>query len=330
MPSRAASPASPRSAPSAAREPATTRRVLAYAAIYLLWGGSFLGIRDVVAVTPPFFAAGFRFVLAGGALYLMARMSGARPPNRRQLWHSFGMGVVMFGGNYACLFFAEQRLASGIAAVLTAMVPVWVFLGEWLVFRVQRLTISTLAGMALGISGVVLLSRSTTAGGIHSANGIAVMVLILGTLLFSSATLWSRRLTLPEEQTMRASLQMLLGGVVLLAFSGLCGEFGRVPAAIHAWRWHTVFSMLYLIVAASIVAFTAYTWLIHHDSATRVSSYAYVNPLVALAIGTTFAHEHMSGEEWAGSALVLAGVVATLLGKQATAPRQTASSRAAS
>src|ERR1700759_3327028 len=99
MPPRSMSSASPRSVASAAGKPATTRRVLAYAAIYLLWGGSFLGIRDVVAVTPPFFAAGFRFVIAGGALYLMARMSGARPPSRRQLWHSFGMGVVMFGGN---------------------------------------------------------------------------------------------------------------------------------------------------------------------------------------------------------------------------------------
>ncbi len=292
-------------------------RILAYAAIYLLWGGSFLAIRDIVAVTPPFVAAGFRFVLAGAALYLVARLRGAGRPTGRQWWHSLGMGVVMFGGNYACLFWSEQRLASGVAAVLTAMVPVWMFLGEWLVFRTQRLTAGTLSGIVLGLGGVVLLSRATANGGIRSANGIAAMVLVLGTLLFSVATLWSRRLTLPGEQSMRAGLQMLLGGGVLVIMAALAGELPHVPAALRAWQWHTALSMLYLIVAASIVAFTAYTWLIHHEPATRVASYAYVNPMVALVIGITFAHERMSPGEWLGAALIIAGVLATLLGKQA-------------
>ena len=196
------------------------------------------------------------------------------------------------------------------------MLPVWVFLGEWLVFRTQRLTAATLAGLVLGIGGVVLLSKATAAAGFRSADGAAALVLLLGTLFFAVATLWSRRLTLPGEQTMRAGLQMLLGGLVLLVLAGASGEFARVPAAAHAWRWHTVGSMLYLIVAASIVAFTAYTWLIHHEPATRVASYAYINPVVALAIGVGFAHEHISAPEWVGSVLVLAGVAATLLGKQ--------------
>ena len=294
-------------------------RVLAYAAIYLLWGGSFLAIRDIVAVTPPFFAAGFRFLLAGGALYLLTRLRGAPRPTGVQWWHSLGLGVVMFGGNYACLFWSEQRLASGIAAVLTAMVPVWIFLGEWLVFRTQRLTGGTLAGIVLGMGGVVLLSRATAGGSIRGANSIAALVLLLGTLLFSIGTLWSRRLTLPSDQGMRAALQMLLGGAVLFALSAGSGEFRHMAAALHAWRWHTAFSMLYLIVAASIVAFTAYTWLIHHEPATYVASYAYVNPVVALAIGISFAHERMSPGEWAGAALIIAGVLATLLGKQRAA-----------
>jgi drug/metabolite transporter (DMT)-like permease len=120
---------------------------------------------------------------------------------------------------------------------------------------------------------------------------------------------------------------MLLGGGVLFALAGIAGEFSRIPAAVEAWRWHTVFSMLYLIVAASIIAFTAYTWLIHHEPATRVASYAYVNPVVALAIGVSFAHERMSLGEWAGAALIIAGVLATLWGKgQADAPSQPAPS----
>jgi drug/metabolite transporter (DMT)-like permease len=307
------------------RQPSAMQRVLAYAAIYLLWGGSFLAIRDIVAVTPPFFAAGFRFVLAGAALYLVTRLRGAQRPTGLEWWHSLGLGVVMFGGNYACLFWSEQRLTSGIAAVLTAMVPVWIFLGEWLIFRTQRLTGGTLTGIILGMGGVVLLSRATAGGSIRSANSIAAMVLLLGTLLFSIGTLWSRRLTLPGDQGMRAGLQMLLGGGVLLALAAASAEFGRIPAALEAWRWHTAFSMLYLIVAASIIAFTAYTWLIHHEPATRVASYAYVNPMVALAIGVSFAHERMSPGEWAGAAFIIAGVLATLLGKgQAGIPPQPA------
>ncbi len=295
----------------------TSQRVLAYAAIYGLWGGSFLAIRDIVAVTPPFFSAAFRFVLAGLALYGWARLRGGPRLTRREWRDSALMGLVMFGGNYACLFWAEQRINSGLAAVLTAMVPVWVFLGEWLVFHTQRLTVATFGGILLGVSGVVLLSRSSMFGpgagvGMEEAAG----VLVLGTLCFSVASLWSRKLTLPRNQPLRAGVQMLLGGVVLFAASAAAGELPRLPAAAQAWHWHTLGSFLYLVLAASILAFTAYTWLLHHESTTRVSSYAYVNPVVALAIGSVFAGERMSGVEWAGTALVLFGVFATLMGKQ--------------
>ncbi len=294
-----------------------SQRLLAYAAIYGFWGGSFLAIRDIVAVTPPFFSAALRFVLAGLVLYAWARLRGSRRLIAREWRHSALMGLVMFGGNYSCLFWAEQRINSGLAAVLTAMVPVWIFLGEWLFFGTQRLTIATFGGILLGISGVVMLSRaSVTGAGPHGDMAIAAGVLLLGTLLFSVASLWSRKLTLPHDQALRAGVQMLLGGGVLFLASALAGELPYLPAAAHAWQWHTLGSFLYLVIAASILAFTAYTWLLHHDSATRVSSYAYVNPVVALAIGSLFAGERMTGAQWAGTVLVLFGVFATLMGKQ--------------
>ncbi len=299
-----------------------TQRALAYVAIYGLWGGSFLAIVEVVRIAPPFFAAALRFSLAGLILYTASRLRGAPVPTARQWKHSALLGLIIFAGNYACLFWAEQRLASGIAAVLTAMTPVWIFLGEWLVFRTQRLTAGTTAGIVLGIGGVVLLSRASA--GAHRAAGVAALVLLLGTLLFSVGTLWSRKLSLPPQQTTRAGLQMLLGGIFLFVLAFASGESSQLPAALHAWRWQTTAAMLYLIFAASIVAFTSYTWLIHHESATRVASYAYVNPVVALLLGIVLAGERISGAQWAGAALILLGVVATLSGRQGAVQRSTA------
>ena len=290
-----------------------TRRVLAYAAIYIFWGGSFLGIREVVAVTPPFFVAAMRFMMAGALLYGFAKWRGATRPSRRELWHSLGMALVMFTGNYACLFWAEQRLSSGTAAILTAMVPIWILLIEAMVLRTQRWTVAAVAGSVVGIAGVCLVSGSV---GVDRGMLLAAAVLVLGTLLFAASTLWSRSLTLPQDQMQRASLQMGLGGVGLLLLSGLSGELPRVPASLTAWHGRTIVAFLYLLVCASIWAFTAYTWLIHHEPAMRVASYAYVNPLIAMTIGVLLAGEHVSLLQAAGAALIILGVVSTLLAKQ--------------
>jgi drug/metabolite transporter (DMT)-like permease len=297
--------------------PLKTQRVLSYAAIYIFWGGSFLAIRELVAVTPPFFAGALRFALAGLLLYIFARWRGAARPTRRELAHSLGMGLVMFTGNYACLFWAEVRLASGLAAILTAMVPIWILLGEALVLRTQRWTVAAVGGSVLGITGVALVSGSI---GFQPGMLAAAAVLLLGTLFFCVATLWSRSLTLPTDQMQRASLQMGFGGAGLLVLSAGAGELPRLPAAFAAWNGRTLAAFLYLLICASIWAFTAYTWLIHHEPAMRVASYAYVNPLIATVLGVGLAGEHISALQAAGAALIILGVVATLLAKQRAAP----------
>jgi drug/metabolite transporter (DMT)-like permease len=293
--------------------PTKTTRVLAYGAIYIFWGGSFLAIRELVAVTPPFFVAAMRFLLAGLLLYIFASWRGAPRPTGRELRHSIGMALVMFTGNYACLFWAEVRLASGTAAILTAMVPIWILLGEAMVLRTQRWSAAGVAGAALGIAGVALVSESV---GFHAGMLAAAGVLLLGTLFFSGATLWSRSLTLPADQMQRASLQMGFGGAGLLVLSAAAGELPRLPAALAAWNGRILLAFLYLLICASIWAFTAYTWLIHHEPAMRVSSYAYVNPLIASVLGVVLAGERISGLQAAGAALVILGVVATLMARQ--------------
>jgi drug/metabolite transporter (DMT)-like permease len=297
-----------------------TLRLLAYGAIYVFWGGSFLAIRDMVSITPPFFSAAIRFFLAGVALYVFSRWRHGTAVSRRAFIHSLLLGVLLFAGSYGCLFWAETRIASGTAAVIAAMIPIWILLGEVLVFQTQRLGVSVGGATLLGIIGVCLVTRSI---GLEHSMLSGVLVELAGTLVFSFATLWSRSLTLPEDQAMRAGLQMALGGVGLFALSAIAGELPRIPAALAAWHWHTVASFLYLVTCASILAFTSYTWLIHHEPATRVASYAYVNPLIALIVGVALGGEHVSSLQAAGAAMIILGVVVTMLSKsrvEATVP----------
>ncbi|MFY9747624.1 MAG: EamA family transporter [Acidobacteriaceae bacterium] len=295
------------------------RKLLAYAAIYFLWSGSFLAIRILVAGShpiPPFFAAAFRFTLAGLILLIWSRLTGPIHIDRRQLLSAAALGLIMFTFDYAGLFWAETRVASGLAAVVLALIPVWVCAGEIFVLRTLRATALSLGGIALGFGGVIVLSlRSSSNSAPTSALAMAAM--IAATLSWSFGTLWSRRLTLPRPHQANAGLQMLFGGLYLFILSASAGEFRHLPPAAILLSPRVLVSMAYLIVAASILAYTAYVWLIAHDSPTRVSSYAYVNPVFALILGATLAGERLTSLQIAGAALVLVGVVATLMGKQA-------------
>jgi drug/metabolite transporter (DMT)-like permease len=290
------------------------RKLLAYSAIYFLWGASFLAIRQVVAVTPPFFAASFRFLCAGGILYAYSRWQGAPQPDRRQLTSTALLGLVMFAGDYGCLFWAEKEVPSGLAAVIAATIPVWVMLGEWLFAGSQRPTAKALAGIVLGIGGVILLMLPA---GLHS-NGftISALVLLFGCFLWAGGTVASRHLQLPKQLSMSSGLQMAWGGGFLLLLSAATGELGALPGHAHRWTWQIAFAMGYLVVFASIIAFTAYVWLIARDPTTRVASYAYVNPLIALLLGSLLAHERPTPVQYVGAALVVAGVASTIAGRR--------------
>jgi drug/metabolite transporter (DMT)-like permease len=294
------------------------RKLLAYAAIYILWGGSFLAIREIVAgphPVPPFFAAAFRFTLAGLILLIWSRLTSPIQLNPRQFLSAAALGLIMFTFDYAGLFWAETRVASGLAAVVLALIPVWVCAGEIFVLRTLRATALSLGGIALGFGGVIVLSLRSPSNSAPTST-LAIVAMIAATLSWSVGTLWSRRLTLPRPHQANAGLQMSFGGLYLFILSASAGEFRRLPPESILFSPRTIVSMAYLIVAASIVAYTAYVWLIAHDSPTRVSSYAYVNRVFALSLGAALAGERLALLQLAGAALVLVGVVATLMGKQ--------------
>ena len=293
----------------------SVRKLLAYAAIYILWGGSFLAIREIVVATPPFFAAGFRFLLAGLLLILYSYIRGGVELNLRKLGSVTALGFLMFTCLYAMLFWAEVRLPSGIAAVVSAMIPIWIFVGEVVILRTQRATVVSVAGILLGFGGVAILA-------LHSGNSqgtaefLPTLATIAGTVCWSAGTLWSRKLSLPKPQTANAGWQMAIGGFLLLVLSGVAGEYHRLPAASATWNTTVILSMAYLIFAASVLTFTSYVWLIAHEPAGKVASYAYVNPLIALILGVVFAGERLNASQLLGAALVIAGVFATLTGKR--------------
>jgi drug/metabolite transporter (DMT)-like permease len=285
-----------------------SRRFFAYAAIYLFWGASFLAIREIVEVTPPFLAAGFRFTAAGLILLALSVAQRVPWPSGRELRSAAMLGLVFFSVNYACVFWAEQRVASGYAAVVSSTQPVWIFAGEWLWLRAVRPTGAGLIGMALGMAGVVLLVLPSVGDGSLTA-GLAVL---FGAFCWCFGTLWSRRLTVPKSRYTNAGLQMFLGGAVLLAASALADEMKHLPDVLAHWNLRLSLDMAYLVVAASILAFLAFIWLIDHEPASRVSSYAYVNPLIAVALGAMVGGERLAPVQLAGAACVLSGVVITL------------------
>jgi drug/metabolite transporter (DMT)-like permease len=292
------------------------RKLLAYAAIYILWGASFLAIREVVAVAPPFFAAAFRFLCAGMLLYAYSLWRGTPQPDRQQLRNTAMLGFVMFAADYGCLFWAEKRIPSGLAAVIAATIPVWILLADWWFGGSGRPTAKALAGIVLGIAGVILLVAPS--GLADVTFGTSAVVLLIGCFFWAGGTIAARKVRLPSHLSMSSGLQMAWGGAYLALLSAATGEWVQFPRLWHQLNLQLMLAMAYLVIFASIIAFTAYVWLIAREPTTRVASYAYVNPLIALLLGALLAQERPTPIQYAGAALVVAGVAFTVAGKRVT------------
>jgi len=286
---------------------ATWKVVLAFAIIYFVWGSTFLAIRIGVSEVPPFLLAAMRFLVAGAVLcgWMMAR--GERSPSGRQWLSAFLLAVLIFVLDYGLLFWAEQRVPSGIAAVVMATIPVFMALSEIVLLRTQRLTVRLVLALLVGLGGVALLmSHSLNLGGapIDRAGAVA---LIVASISWSIASVLTRKVPLPSSKFMSSGAQMLAGGALLAVTAGALGEFHNFhPWNVSLGAW---LSLLYLIVAGSIIAFTAYMWLIHHESPTKVGTYAYVNPIVAVLAGYFLGGEPLGPRTILGTLFVLISVV---------------------
>jgi drug/metabolite transporter (DMT)-like permease len=283
------------------------KTVLAFAIIYFVWGSTFLAIRIGVREVPPFLLAAMRFLIAGIALYAWVAAKGERSPSPRQWASVFLLAVLIFVGDYGLVFWAEQRVPSGVTAVMLATIPVFMALSEIILLRTQRLTARLALALLIGIGGVaVLTSRSLNLGG-APIDGTGAIALIIASISWSLASSLTRKLPLPASKVMSSAAQMLAGGVLLGITAAVFGEYARFhPRAVSGAAW---FSLLYLIVAGSVVAFTAYVWLIHRESPTKVGTYAYVNPVVAVVLGYFLAGEPFGARTILGTLFVLLSVL---------------------
>jgi drug/metabolite transporter (DMT)-like permease len=281
--------------------------LLAFAIIYFVWGSTFLAIRVGVHEVPPFLLAAMRFLIAGLVLYAWMMAQGERSPNIRQWVSATVLAILIFVCDYGLLFWAEQRVPSGIAAVMLATIPVFMALSEILFLRTQKLTPRLALALLVGIAGVgVLVSRSLNLGGAPiDTKGAAA--LIIASMSWSIASALTRKLPLPTSKVMSSGAQMLAGGVLLGLTSAALGEFRNFhPSTVSQGAW---LSLLYLIVAGSIIGFTAYVWLLHHESPTKVGTYAYVNPVVAVLVGYFLGGEPLGLRTLLGTLFVLISVV---------------------
>ena len=289
-------------------DPATRfKTLLAFAIIYFVWGSTFFAIRVGVRQAPPLLFASVRFLAAGAALLVWSVARGVRFPSWRQ-WASIALlAFMIFVLDYGLLFWAEQRVPSGLAAVMMAMIPAFMALSEIVLLGTQKLTARLAMALLVGVGGVaVLVSRSLNLGG-APVESIGAAALIFASISWSIAAALTRRLALPESKVVSSGAQMFVGGAMLGLASALRGEWiGFHLSMVSASVWY---AFAYLTVFGSIVGFTAYVWLIHRESPTRVGTYAYVNPVVAVVIGYVLGGEPVGIRTLIGSACVLVSVV---------------------
>lgn len=287
--------------------PASWKTLLAFAIIYFVWGSTFFAIRVGVSEVPPLLLAAIRFLLAGSILYAWVIVRGGRSPNLREWRSAFLLGLMIFVCDYGLLFWAEKRVPSGVAAVMLATIPVFMSLSEIALLRTQKMTVRLALAFLVGIGGVgVLMSHSMSLGGVP-VDRLGAVALIAASVSWSVSSVLTRKMPLPKSKVMSSGAQMLAGGVLLTLAALALGEQRNFHAAsVRPQAW---FALGYLIVAGSIIGFTAYTWLLHHESPTKVGTYAYVNPVVAVVIGYFLGGEPLGLRTILGTMLVLVSVI---------------------
>jgi drug/metabolite transporter (DMT)-like permease len=285
--------------------PSTTQLVLAFAAIYLIWGSTYLGIRYAIETIPPLLMMGIRHFVAGAVVYAWARWRGAPAPQARHWVYALIAGALLFLGGHGMLAWAEQRVPSGLAALLSATLPLWTVLLARVDGTERQLNLRALAGILLGLGGVALLIGPDVFG--QRLNLLAAGAVLAGALLWAVGTGYTRRVRMSDSKLLSAAMQMLSGGALLLLTGVFAGEASELHLANVTSR--SMLSLAYLIVMGSIVAFSVYTWLVSVSSPSLLSTYAYVNPVIAVFLGWLLAGEALSPRTMVATAIVVAGVV---------------------
>ena len=301
--------------------PSTLSVAVALATVYVVWGSTYLAIAYVVETLPPFLAAGARFVLAGGLLlaFLLAqdrwrrRTAGAAALERPRLieWRTaWIVGVLLLLGGNGMVMTAEQTVPSGIAAVIIATVPIWMSVFDALLTR-RRPSLLAIGGLLVGLVGVGILLMPTD--GVQAIDPLGIGMLVIATVSWAAGSLYARHGPMPRNHLLGTGMQQLAGGMSLLVLGLAVGDVGRTDFG--AVSTESMVALAYLVVFGSLIAFTAYVWLLNHVAVTTVATYAYVNPVVAVALGLLFRGEELTPRTLLAAALIIGAVVAMVSGR---------------
>jgi len=299
-------------------DPAPLRILLAFAAIYVIWGSTYLAIRWAIESIPPLLMGGTRFLVAGGLLFAWARARGAGLPTRMQ-WRAGAIaGGLMLAGGTGSVMVAEQWVPSGLAALLIASMPLWLVLLDWMVGTGGRPSFRTVLGLALGIGGVLLLLGAPGVGGGGPKELFGALLILGGSVSWAVGSLYSRYAPAPPRPMLWVSMQMLTGGLILTILSALHGDLAAIDlAGISPRSW---LALAYLVVFGALVAYSAYVWLVSVVSPARVGTYAFVNPVVAILLGGWLADEPLTSRALLAAGIILGGVVLITLERSSRSP----------
>jgi len=285
--------------------PLRWRIVIAFAAVYLIWGSTYLAIRFAIETIPPYLMGGMRFLIAGGLLYAVLRLRGVSAPTRVQ-WRStlIAGSLLLFGGNGGVMV-AEQFVPSSLAALIIAIVPLWVVLLNWKWGDRVRPTLGVIAGVVLGVIGIGLIAAPGSST--EAINPIGLVILIVASLSWSIGTLYSRRAAMPANALLATAMEMLMGGGLMMVVGLLLGQGAQIR--LEHVTLLSIASLGYLVIFGSLLGFTAYVWLLKVTTPAKVSTYAFVNPVVAVFLGWLLAGEALSVRTLIAAAIIIAAVV---------------------
>jgi len=275
--------------------------ILALIAVYLFWGGTYLGMKFAIESIPPFIMAGIRFILAGGILYLIYRIKGGQRPSLEEWKNPCVVGAMLLLGGNGVVAWAEQQVPSSIASVLIATVPLWIITFSCIGER-RRPGIGSIIGIILGLCGISILVWNSNGTSSQTTNIWGMAAIIFAAFSWSAGSMYSRKAKMPSSPLLSTGLQMISGGILLLIAAAFHGDYrGFEPAriSIHSWM-----AMGYLVIFGSLIAFSAYIWLLNNIEPAVASTYAFVNPIVAVFLGWLFA-----GEELGINALIAAVII---------------------
>ena len=288
---------------------------MALISVYILWGSTYLFIHFMTEQMPPLYMSSIRFLVAGTLLYSYARLTGTPRPTWPQVRSGGIIGLLLLTLANGCLTVALQHISTSIAALLAATMPVFLLSLNWIWFAKTRPSNLALSGLLLGFAGICFLIKPDAVQGTGTTddNLIGAGLVMIANVAWALGTLFSSRLALPA-QILSSGLQMLTGGVILLVISLLVEPV--TPMSILDAPAKAIGSLGYLIIFGSIIGFSSYAWLARNAPPTLVSTYAYVNPVVAMILGTLFAGEILTAQSLIGAAIVVAGVVLVTLGRK--------------